>query len=225
MSTYMVQFLYRTFVYGIALLTALPFHEFAHGWVANKLGDPTAKWQGRLTLNPLKHLDPMGALLMLFCGIGWAKPVPINPRNFKHPKEGMAISSLAGPLSNILLAFASMILYKLSVIAGFYATGFLGTTVASLQYIFSTMVGVNVSLAVFNLIPVPPLDGSRVLNLFLPERLYFQIMQYERMIMIFMMFIVFSGVLDRPLSAARTVVWNLLDFMTGFIDLILRAVL
>jgi len=220
----MVQFLYRTFVYGIALLTALPFHECAHAWVANKLGDPTARWQGRLTLNPLRHLDPMGALLMLFCGIGWAKPVPINPRNFKHPKEGMAISSLAGPLSNILLALISMIFYKFSIIAGLYADGFLGTVVSSLQYIFSTMVGVNVSLAVFNLIPVPPLDGSRVLNLFLPERLYFQIMRYERMIMIFMMFIVFSGFLDGPLSIARNAVWNLLDFLTKFIDLIFRVV-
>ena len=222
---YMVKFLYRTFVYGIALLTALPFHEYAHAWTANKLGDPTARWQGRLTLNPMRHLDPFGALLMLFTGIGWAKPVPINPRNFKRPKEGMAISSLAGPVSNLLLALGSMVFYKLFIILGIYLdSGFLGTLVASLCNIFSTMVGVNVGLAVFNLIPLPPLDGSRVLNLFLPERIYFQLMQYERMIMIFVMFAVFSGVLDRPLAIARNVVWKGLDFLTGFIDLIFRLV-
>ena len=102
MPAYFAQNLYRYLIYGIAILTALPFHEFAHAWTANKLGDPTARWQGRMTLNPLAHLDPMGAILMLFTGIGWAKPVPINPGNFRNPKWGMAISSLAGTKAKTL---------------------------------------------------------------------------------------------------------------------------
>ena len=225
MSEYMIRFLYRTFVYGIALLTALPFHEFAHAWAANKMGDPTARWQGRMTLNPVKHLDPFGALLMLFCGIGWAKPVPINPYNFRNPKKGMALSALAGPVSNLLLAFLSAVCYKLLFIPTLLLQGgAVYDLAAGLQNIFYTMISVNVGLAVFNLLPVPPLDGSRVLNLFLPQRTYFAIMKYERMIMIFMMFLIFSGMLDGPLSFFRSIIWRVLDFATGFIDIILRAV-
>lgn len=226
LSDYMIRFLYRTFVYGIALLTALPFHEFAHAWAANKMGDSTARWQGRMTLNPVKHLDPFGALLMLFTGIGWAKPVPINPYNFRNPKKGMALSALAGPLSNLLLAFLSAVLYKLLVIPAVMLDGsMLADLMDGLRNIFYTMISVNVGLAVFNLLPVPPLDGSRVLNLFLPQHTYFAIMKYERMIMIFMMFAIFSGILDGPLSFFRSIIWQVLDFCTGFIDILVRLVL
>lgn len=222
MNNALIQSLYRYLIYGIALLTALPFHECAHAWTANKLGDPTARINGRMTLNPLAHLDPFGALLMIFTGIGWAKPVPINARNFKHPKWGMAISSLAGPVSNLLLAYLSMILWKITTIVSYYHSGFF---VQNLITIFATMVSINIGLAVFNFIPIPPLDGSRILSLFLPERTYFSIMRYERYTMLALMIAVYFGLLDGPLGFFRHLALNSINFLTGWIDLIWRLFL
>ena len=222
MNNALIQSLYRYLIYGIALLTALPFHECAHAWTANKLGDPTARINGRMTLNPLAHLDPFGALLMIFTGIGWAKPVPINARNFKHPKWEMAISSLAGPVSNLLLAYLSMILWKITTIVSYYHSGFF---VQNLITIFATMVSINIGLAVFNFIPIPPLDGSRILSLFLPERTYFSIMRYERYAMLALMIAVYFGLLDGPLGFFRHLVLNSINFLTGWIDLIWRLFL
>ncbi len=222
MNTALIQNLYRYLIYGVAILTALPFHEFAHAWTANKLGDSTARYQGRMTLNPLAHLDPFGAILMLLTGIGWAKPVPINPNNFKRPKWGMAISSLAGPVSNLLLAYLCMIGWKISSILDFYASGIL---TQNLMNIFSIMVSLNVGLAVFNLLPVPPLDGSRILNLVLPERTYFSIMRYERIIMLVLMAAVYFGLLNTPLAICRRAAFSALDFLTGWINVIWRLFL
>ena len=222
MNNALIQSLYRYLIYGIALLTALPFHECAHAWTANKLGDPTARINGRMTLNPLAHLDPFGALLMIFTGIGWAKPVPINARNFKHPKWEMAISSLAGPVSNLLLAYLSMILWKITTIVSYYHSGFF---VQNLITIFATMVSINIGLAVFNFSPIPPLDGSRILSLFLPERTYFSIMRYERYAMLALMIAVYFGLLDGPLGFFRHLALNSINFLTGWIDLIWRLFL
>ena len=222
MNNALIQSLYRYLIYGIALLTALPFHECAHAWTANKLGDPTARINGRMTLNPLAHLDPFGALLMIFTGIGWAKPVPINARNFKHPKWEMAISSLAGPVSNLLLAYLSMILWKITTIVSYYHSVFF---VQNLITIFATMVSINIGLAVFNFIPIPPLDGSRILSLFLPERTYFSIMRYERYAMLALMIAVYFGLLDGPLGFFRHLALNSINFLTGWIDLIWRLFL
>ena len=222
MNNALIQSLYRYLIYGIALLTAIPFHECAHAWTANKLGDPTARINGRMTLNPLAHLDPFGALLMIFTGIGWAKPVPINARNFKHPKWEMAISSLAGPVSNLLLAYLSMILWKITTIVSYYHSGFF---VQNLITIFATMVSINIGLAVFNFIPIPPLDGSRILSLFLPERTYFSIMRYERYAMLALMIAVYFGLLDGPLGFFRHLALNSINFLTGWIDLIWRLFL
>lgn len=175
------------------IVLSLCLHETAHGWVAYKLGDPTAHNLGRLTLNPLKHLDPMGFLAMLLFGIGWAKPVPINTRNFKNPRWGMALSGIAGPVSNLLLGFAGLLLYVLviviSVLAGVDPWAIVWTKV--LLLFLDVLAFLNIALAVFNLIPVPPFDGSRFAYVFLPTKWYFKVMQYERYTGIVIMVIIF----------------------------------
>ncbi len=206
---------------ALVLFTALPVHECAHAWVASKLGDNTARYQGRITLNPMKHLDLFGSLAMLLVGFGWAKPVPINPRNFKNRKAGMAISSLAGPVSNILMAYIFIIIYKVVGFLG-YVNNF--DTVKIMQVI-SYIVILNIGLGIFNLLPIPPLDGSRIATLFLPSRTYFKIMQYEQYIFIGMIIIIFSGILDRPLAFLQYGLLNILDFLSGYVDIIFRAVM
>ena len=134
------------------LLFALVFHEFSHGWVANKLGDPTAKHQGRLTLNPLAHLDPFGSMMILFVGFGWAKPVPVDSRYLANPRTDMMKIAFAGPASNLLLAFIGGMLIRV--------TGYMGP-LTSMLIIFTQ---INISLAVFNMIPIPPLDGSQIFS-------------------------------------------------------------
>lgn len=202
----------------IVVFTAMPIHEYAHGYVAYKLGDPTAKFQGRLTLNPIKHLDIVGSIAILLFGIGWAKPVEINPRNFKNPKLGMALSALAGPVSNIVLALISLIIYKLLFLLPAFGLGS-DNLLYSLTQMFSIIVSVNISLAIFNLLPIPPLDGSRIATYFLPERLYFKIMQYEQMIFIGLILLMSTPILNGPLNFLNRMVFNLLDMLTRFVDL------
>ena len=166
---------------ALAALVALTIHEFAHGYVAYKLGDDTAKSLGRLSLNPIDHLDLLGALCMVLFHFGWAKPVPIDPRNFKNPRRGFAITALAGPLTNILVAFLTAFLYllclsNLAETDSFFLNNLQINTVLFLRYFFA----INIGLGIFNLIPVPPFDGSRILNVIIPEKAYFKVMRYER---------------------------------------------
>lgn len=198
---------------AIVVLIAIPFHEAAHALVSHWLGDDTALRAGRLSLNPMRHFDPLGALCMLIGGVGWARPVGINPRNYRNPKVGMAISAAAGPVSNFLLAWLSMILYKVVLYSG------LAGRVSPLAMFLYDMVVMNLSLAAFNLIPVPPFDGSRIVLLFLPERLYFKAMRYERYIMLAVLALVFLGALNVPLSVAVNFLWNRLVDLTGFVEL------
>ena len=196
------------------LLFCLPVHELAHAFVAYKLGDNTARFKGRLTLNPAAHLSLVGTLMMLIVGVGYAKPVPINPLNFKNRKWGMAISSLAGPLSNFLMAWIFMLLYK--VVAYF------GNNEA-FAYFFQLLAVVNAGLMVFNLLPVPPLDGSRIITLVLPERTYFKIMRYEQYIWIAVMVAVYVGLFDPILDFFQNGILNILSFLTGFVDAVAMA--
>ena len=226
---------------------ALSFHEAAHGYVAYKLGDPTARSLGRLTLNPAKHIDPLGFLSMVLFRVGWAKPVPINTRYFKKPKRDMAIAGAAGPLSNLLLALIHLLIlrlalipithsyqgemtgYLLSMSTGSSFTGTVAFTAISLVvYLLYMGVILNVSLAIFNLIPVPPFDGSRIFYAFLPTKWYFAVMKYERIIMMVVLVAFIFGFLDGPINWVFSVVsgglFTVVDMPEGELSILLHYV-
>ncbi|MBR5144635.1 MAG: site-2 protease family protein [Clostridia bacterium] len=175
---------------AIAALIALTIHEYCHGYAAYKLGDDTAKNLGRLTLNPIKHIDPYGALCMIFFHFGWAKPVPINARNFRDPRKGFAITAAAGPAANLILGFitAPFLLLswnayvKMAITTG--GSGFAVNLLSNLTNFLSAFHVINVGLGLFNLLPIPPFDGSRLLYVFLPPKYYFGIMKHEKKIYI-----------------------------------------
>ncbi len=187
-----------------AVLICLSVHEAAHGFAANALGDPTAKNAGRLTLDPLRHLDPIGTLCLFFFRVGWAKPVPINTRYFKHPRRDIALTALAGPVSNFILALIALFgcqLFMMSSNSIMVALGLLCYTTALM----------SIGLGIFNLIPVPPLDGSKVLFSFLPYQIELKFTRYQQYIQFGMLVLLLIGVLDTPISICINAVYRLLS--------------
>ncbi|MGO5113928.1 site-2 protease family protein [Candidatus Avoscillospira sp. LCP25S3_F1] len=193
----------------LASLLCITIHETCHGLAAYRLGDPTAKLAGRLTLNPLRHIDLLGLLMMAVARFGWAKPVPVNMNNFKNPKRDMALTALAGPISNILLAWAALVVRGLLMVL-LIRRG--PNSLGQWLITFTEYVAIlSAGLAVFNLIPISPLDGSKVLFAVLPSQNYAKLMHYERYGMLLLMVVLLAGWLDGPLYYLRTGLLNLLQ--------------
>ncbi len=205
----------------IAVFTAIVLHEFSHGYIAFRLGDPTAKMQGRLTLNPLAHIDPIGTILVPIVLVilrspflfGWAKPVPVNPNYFRNPYKGMFYVAIAGPLMNIALALGASAIGRLAILITplslLYGRGFSAYVVQTIFYLLGFFVIINIILAVFNMLPVPPLDGSRVLTYFLPPEGKRVMMQLERYGFLIVLALLYLGAL-RGLIGLISGIWEAL---------------
>ncbi|MBP5289576.1 MAG: site-2 protease family protein [Clostridia bacterium] len=225
---YLLNFLFTLPV----ILLSLSVHELSHGFVSDKLGDPTARSMGRLSLNPLKHIDPIGFIALMLFHIGWAKPVMVDARNFKNPKRDMALTALAGPVSNFIMALISSFLFVglirlfpdnqfngiLAVLSG-YNVQLSGVSVISIitVLVYFLMV-INIGLGVFNLIPIPPLDGSKILYAFLPNRVLFKIMPYERYMQFALILLLWLGILSAPINFLTDLIYRaLMNLATGVI--------
>lgn len=197
----------------LIIFLILPFHEWAHAFAASCLGDKGIKQRGRLSLNPINHIDPIGALFMLLFGFGWAKPVPIDPRNFKNQKVGMAISAFAGPFANIVAAFVGMLVFYA---LNFFAFGFMiGTAGRFIGTFLSYYISCNIGLAVFNLIPIPPLDGSKILFVFLSNKAVEFCYRYQNIFFIVLFAGLYMGLFDGILGWATGGLFNGISWLAA----------
>lgn len=198
----------------VIVFLVLPFHEWAHAFTASKLGDTSIKYRGRLTLNPLAHIDPFGALALLLFGFGWAKPVPVDSRNFKNPKAGMALVAVMGPIANIIAALLGLLIFN--IVKATTGTFMADNTFGVIVYNFlSFYVIVNIRLAVFNLLPIPPLDGSKILFLFLPDKAVMWFYRYQQIISIILIVLLWTGVLSIPLNFLSNLLLQGLSWLAG----------
>ncbi len=210
----------RYLTMAVVIVTALPAHELAHGLAADRLGDHTAREQGRLTLNPFVHLDLFGTLALFLFGFGWAKPVPINSSRFKKPKRDLALTALAGPLANLLLGLVTMALFKVYV---FYADMNSSAGWMFGQVIY-TILWTNLTLSVFNLLPVPPLDGSKILDAALPFSIRMKMRKAEKFFYVALILLLYLGFLQIPLNFLSSLLFSGLNWATAPVDFLLRLI-
>ena len=215
----LIQFLYTL----PSILIALTFHEFARGFIADRLGDPTARNLGKLTLNPLKHLDPIGTLCMILFHFGWTRPIPINSRNFKKPRRDMALVAISGPIMNLLLAFVGLLVFRILIatcgvkLITSNPLAYSNSVLTAALSFVSFFVSINASLAIFHLLPIPPLAGSRLLMLALPPRAHMWVAQNERYIALVLLVLLWIRALDKPLGFLINLVLNGMNFLIGLI--------
>ncbi|MBR4200266.1 MAG: site-2 protease family protein [Oscillospiraceae bacterium] len=210
------------------IVLILPLHEYAHAWTAHKLGDDTAMYQGRLTLNPMAHIDPIGALCLLIGGFGWAKPVPVDPTRFsrKHTmRVGMALTALAGPVANMLAAFVGMIAYRIYLCTDYYQTYVsdyidgegISNAPQIVQYMLYLFVSINIGLGLFNLVPIPPLDGSKILSSLTGNKLDRWYARNQYVVRVVFLIVLVTGILSWPLMIVEQAVFSLFEILTNWI--------
>jgi len=205
----------------VCRLIAITGHEVAHGFVSYKLGDPTPRREGRLSFNPMAHLDLMGTLLMLLTGFGWAKPVSVDPRYYRDTKKGMALVAIAGPLANLVMAFAGLLIYAI-IFAINVKTGALSVLTSFLSEFSISFAITNLSFMIFNLIPIPPLDGSRILGMFLSNSAYYKLLQYERYSLFLIMALSLSGAFSAIIGGGVSLIFGgIIDFLNMLLRLVL----
>ncbi len=214
----------------LIIFLILPIHEYAHAWMAHKLGDDTASYQGRLTLNPMAHLDIVGGVCLLLTGFGWAKPVPIDPLRFhrKHSiRFGMAVTAFAGPLSNLIVAFLGTIANQIYMITPYYRDYFIETAEFSytdtplvIEYFLTAFISINVGLAVFNLLPIPPLDGSKIVAYFTSPKVERWFNQNAQLVSIIFICLIATRILTIPLGIVSGFIQSGLYFITGWIPML-----